>query len=32
MVAVVAFVLDTTFIEPPIVEIKVEREVVLAWA
>ena len=32
MAAVVAFVLDTTFIEPPIVEIKVERGVVLARA
>jgi hypothetical protein len=32
MAAVVAFVLDTTFIEPPIVEIKVERGVVFARA
>jgi hypothetical protein len=32
MAAVVAFVLDTTFTEPPIVEIKVERGVVLGWA
>ena len=30
--AVVAFVLGTTFIEPPIVEIKVERGVVFARA
>jgi hypothetical protein len=32
MAALVAFVLDTTFIEPPIVEIEVERGVVLARA
>ena len=32
MAAVVAFVLDTTFIEPPIVEIKVERGFVFAPA
>jgi hypothetical protein len=32
MAAVVAFVLDMTFIEPPIVEIKVERGVVFARA
>jgi hypothetical protein len=32
MAAVVVFVLDTTFIEPPIVEIKVERGIVFARA
>lgn len=32
MAAVVAFVLDTTFIEPPIMEIKVESGVVFARA
>ena len=32
MAAVVGFVLDTTFIEPPIVEIKVERGVVFSRA